>query len=1097
MMSPPADSGSSGHTHSYRGSEQQIVRIGLLGGFRVLVGDRRVEESGWRRRKAASLVKLLALTPGHHLHREQAMDLLWPDLSKRAASNNLRQVLHAARRAFDPHPATASRYVVVRGEQLILSPQEQVWVDTEAFEHAARTARQSREPAAYRAALELYAGDLLPEDRYEEWAEARREELRTLYLALLAGLARLYEERGEFALAIEALGKAASSESILEEAYNTSLMRLYALSGKRQRALRQYERLRENLLRELGTEPNVTTQRVYQEIAAGRFPSSHEPPASPPVKGFTIASRHNLPAPRTSFVGREQELVDVKRALSMTRLLTLTGVGGSGKTRLLLEVIRDLVGAYPDGVWLVELASLSDPALVPQAVITSLEIHEQPSRPLVETLVEALRGKEMLLALDNCEHLMEAVADLVNALLDACPYLRILATSRETLAVAGELVWQVPPLSVPELHLPLTVAELEGYESARLFLDRVSAKRPDFALTRTNAETVAAICRRLEGIPLAIELAAVRVGALSVEQILERLANSLKLLTDGGRTTAQRQKTLRLTLDWSYDLLSKSEKGLYGRLSAFRGGWTLEAAEAVGTGTGIEEGDVLDLLSALVDKSLVVAEGIRNRGVRYRMLEPVRQHAREKLEESREAGTIQRRHAEFFLTLAEAAEPELMGPEQGVWLACLETEHDNLRKALNWALEHEDELGPRLAGVLRRFWRARGHLTEGRRWLDRLAGSGTASVRAKVLEGAGWLAEAQGDYEQAEELYKESLTLSEHLGDRGAVASNLDNLGSLATFRGDDERATELVERSLTIYQEQEDGRGVARALNTLGALAASKEDLARAVALFEEALTSARKREDAQVIAVSLDNLGFATLLSGDWKRASALLEESLAIAREVGDTLDIAIVLINVSFAALMHGDYKRVTVLIEESLVLLRTAGDKQHVADCLEKMAAVAAAQEKTTRAARLWGAAVALREDLGAPLEPREREILQPYVAAARSRLGGRVWEVARAEGRKMTSEEAIEYALSEEETAPSTLPTVSQESSDVLTRREEEIAMLVARGLTNRQIASELSISQHTAATHVRKILKKLGLKSRAQIGSWLTEQHLSPLDTD
>jgi predicted ATPase/Tfp pilus assembly protein PilF len=525
----------------------------------------------------------------------------------------------------------------------------------------------------------------------------------------------------------------------------------------------------------------------------------------------------------------------------------------------------------------------------------------------------------------------------VDALLSSCPHLRVFATSREALDVAGEVRWAVSSLSVPASRSSLTPVELEGYASARLFVERASDRRPDFALTRTNAATVAEICRRLEGIPLAIELAAVKVGALSVDQILERLANSLKLLTGGGRTTAQRQKTLRRTLDWSYDLLSESEKRLYGRLSAFRGGWTLEAAEAVGTGTGIEEGDVLDLLSGLMDKSLVVAEGIRNRGVRYRMLEPVRQHAREKLEESREAGTIERRHAKFFLALAEAAEPELMGPEQGIWLQRLEAEHDNLGAVLNRALGHEDELGPRLGGVLRRFWRARGHLTEGRRWLEvRLAGSGTTPVRAKVLEGAGWMAEAQGDYEKAEELYEESLALYERLGDRGAVASNLENLGSVATFRGDDERAKELVEKSLTIFQEQEDERGVARALNTLGASAASKGELGRAVAWFEEALTSARKRGDAQVIAVSLDNLGFATLLSGDWERATAWLEESLAIVREVGDTLDIAIVLINAAFAALMNGDYKRVTELIEESLVLLRTAGDKKHVADCLEKM-----------------------------------------------------------------------------------------------------------------------------------------------------------------
>jgi predicted ATPase len=392
---------------------------------------------------------------------------------------------------------------------------------------------------------------------------------------------------------------------------------------------------------------------------------------------------HNLPAPRSSFVGREQEMEEVKRELAMTRLLTLTGVGGSGKTRLALEVARDLLEAYPDGVWLVQLAPLSEEVLVPKAVAEALKVPERPGEPLSDTLSEVLRDRQLLLILDNCEHLIEAIARLVDLLLDSCPRLRILATSREGLGVEGEIRWLVPSLSVPEQERrTLSSEELEAYESVRLFVERAKAHNPLFSLSPKNALAVAGICNRLEGIPLAIELAAARVDTLSVEQISERLEGSLRLLTRGGRTTVPRHQTLKGTLDWSHQLLSEDEKKLFGRLSVFAGGWTLEAAEAVGSGQGVEEGEVLDLLSGLVEKSLVVARESQESGVRYRMLEPVRQYAREKLEKSGETPAAKRAHAGYFLALAEEAESELFGPRDVEWLERLEEEHDNISEPL-------------------------------------------------------------------------------------------------------------------------------------------------------------------------------------------------------------------------------------------------------------------------------------------------------------------------------------------------------------------------------------------------------------------------------
>ena len=714
------------------------MRIWLLGSFKVSVETRTIEEDAWRLRKAANLVKLLALSASHRLHREQVMDALWPGLGKQAASNNLRQTLYAARRTLEPDWAANSRYLSLQDKQLTLCPRGRLWVDVEAFEEAATTARRARDLAAYRLAIELYAGELLPGDRYEEWAEGRREELRRLYLALLVELGDHFEERDEHEAAVETLQRAATEEPTLEEVH-AGLMRLYAFSDRRTQALTQYERLREALSDRLGTEPSASTRHLYDEIAAGRFPPS-KPNAPAVEEPLLVVGKHNLPAPRTSFVGRETELQNIKRDLAMTRLLTLTGAGGCGKTRLALEVARGSVGAYPDGVWLVELAPLSEGMLVAQAVAATLGVQEQPERSLTDALVNFLRAKRALLVLDNCEHLVDAVARLVDTFLNSCPDLRVLATSRESLNVEGELNWLVPSLSVPSLGQSPRVEELAGYESVRLFVERASHRNPAFSRTPENAHAVARICGRLEGIPLAIELAAARVG-LSVEQIAARLDDSLRLLTTGSRTASPRHRTLRGTLDWSYALLSEPERSLFCRLSVFAGGWTLEAAEVVGAEVDNEQVDVLDVLSRLVDKSLVVAETTGGGGVRYRMLEPIRQYAREKLEEGGEAEEVRRQHASFFLSLTEEPELRLRGAEDVEWLERLEAEHDNLRAALSWVLERgEAELGLRLAGALWPFWEAHGHYSEGRRWLEEAlekGGQASAAARAKVLEGLG------------------------------------------------------------------------------------------------------------------------------------------------------------------------------------------------------------------------------------------------------------------------------------------------------------------------------------------------------------------------
>ena len=1025
----------------------ETVRVWLLGGFRVSVGTRTVEEGAWRLRKASALVKLLALAPGHHLHRERAMDLLWPSLGRKAAANNLSQALHAARHALGPDAAgAASGFVASQDEQLVLCPGGELWLDVEAFEEAAATARRSREPAAYRAALNLYGGELLPGDPYEQWAEERREGLRQLFLALLVELASLHEERGEYGLAVEVLRRAVTEEPTMEEAH-AGLMRQYALSGRRGEALGQYELLEKILSRELAAEPSVAGRRLYEEIASGRFPPVEPPPAAGSAPQDVSAGRDNLPARRTSFVGQEREIGEAKRALAMTRLLTLTGVGGSGKTRLALEVARDLMGAYPDGVWLVELAGLSEGGLVPQEVAAALGVAEQPGRPITDALVGALHDKRLLLVVDNCEHLIDAAARLLDALLDSCPGLRVLATSREPLELAGEVKRLVPPLSAPDPGRPPTVGELEGYGSVRLFVERGRNKASGFALTPENAGAIAELCRRLEGIPLAIELAAARVGVLSVEQISEGLKDPLRFLRAGNRTATPRQRTLRGALDWSHDLLGGPERELFRRLSVFVGGFSLEAAEAVGSGGAAEE-DVLALLPMLVDKSLVTAQAEGT--ARYGMLEPVRQYAREKLEASEEADAARHRHAAFFLALAQEAEPELKGGvRQQAWLERLEADHENLRAAISWSLNDEPEQALRLAATLARFWEIRSYLSEGSGWLEavlRRNGGADAALRARSATEAGTFAWCQANYDRAIAFHREALALYQDLGDE----------------------------------------RGVAFALVCLGCQELEKGNYKRAAPPLEAALALGRKLGDELISAYALNNLGEVARVCGEYERALACGEEALSTYREMGDGFQTAQTLSWLGGAAAINGDHEAATRFIGEALPLAQQLGSGEVSAMCLEALAVVYGAKAEGTRAARLYGAAEVLRLAIGAPLPPADLPERERHLATARATLDAASWEAAWADGRAMTPEQAAEYALSEEKAAPPAAPSPERpttgEPTAKLSRREKGVAELLARGLTNRQIAEELFLSERTVENHVRNILKKLNLSSRSEV---------------
>ena len=703
--------------------------------------------------------------------------------------------------------------------------------------------------------------------------------------------------------------------------------------------------------------------------------------------------------------------------------------------------------------------------------------------------------------MDNCEHLVGAAAGLVDRLLDSCPGVRILATSREALGVEGEIRWLVPPLSVPEPR-STPLGGTRGIRVGATVRRAGQGARSLLLLEPENAFVVTEICRKLEGIPLAIELAAARVGMFSIEQIAERLEGSLNLLTHGGRTAMPRQQTLKGTLDWSYELLSEDEKELFGRLSVFARGWTLEASEAVGAGGSVEKEVVLDLLSGLVEKSLVVVKGSDQGRVRYRLLEPIRQYALEKLEESGEVEAAKRAHAEYFLAMAEEAEPELWGPRDVEGLDRLEREHDNLRAALSWALERgEAELGLQLGGALGMFWHAHGHLGEGRRWLEEaLAKDDRASVatRIEALKALFWLVFDQWDLVRAEAVAQEAMGLSAEKEIGSSLAASLRiMLAGPAWIRGDYERAKKLLEESLAISREADDKVRIVEALFQLGGM--SLYSTARAVSpekkeIYEECITVSQEAGYPYRLPELLLSLGYILMLEGDYERGVTLNEEAVAICREHGYETNLNYAFGNLGWASQLQGDHERARTFFQKSLMVCKELGDKMIASDSLEGMACLCAAEGEAERAARLFGASQALDEAVGAvafELTPEEDAWREPHRVTARSQLGEAAWGNVLAQGRAMGLEEAIEYAFSADKRSATTSPSTPERPAG-LTSREVQVLGLVATGMTSAQVATELFLSPRTVETHLTSIYHKLGVTSRAGATRFALEHGLA-----
>jgi predicted ATPase/DNA-binding CsgD family transcriptional regulator len=876
--------------------------------------------------------------------------------------------------------------------------------------------------------------------------------------------------------------------------------------------------------------------RTPQRRATGA-PESHEAvPSTPWLAKF--------PVPLTALIGRDQEVQAICELLSRpeVRLLTLLGVGGIGKTRLSIQVANQMRDRFADGVCFVGLAPISDPSLVIFSIAHELGLQETGVQPLVETVKAWLQDKHFLLLLDNFEQIVSA-APLLEDLLTACPRLVILVTSREVLHLSAEHLFPVPSLTFPDLAQLPDQEDLRQYAAVTFFLQRAEALKPDFILTPANARAIAEICVRLDGLPLAIELAAARIRLLPPQALLARLSQRLQILTGGLRTRPVRQQTLRNTIQWSYDLLDAQEQRLFRLLSIFVGGCTLEAIEAVCYAAGDKKIDVLNVVASLIDKSLLHQTEQEGKETHLAMLETIREYGLEVLKACSELNLTQHAHATYYLRLAEQAEPWLEGSQQAVWFDRLEAEHDNLRAALQWSLEHEKaEAVLRLAGALRWFWMRRSYLSEGRMWLTSVLGLAEGSepsyLRAKALAGGCGVIWLQGDYPTARALGEEGVTLCRALENKRDLAFSLMWLAFTVGSQGDQKTAFLLAEESVVLFRQVENQWGVAFALFCLGIATSSLHDYPLARSYYEEGLAFSRALGDKLIEALILNGLGVAAFAQGDYavarpvleegvtllralrekrdlalfpyslgrvirherdyQQAAVLFEESLALYEELGNKPGIARLRLILGKMACDKGDYRQAEAHFKESLALMQEIRNQKGIASVLEGFARLTVDQQQARLAARLLGDAEELRETIGAPVPPDELADYEQTLAAIRTQLGEEAFTAAWAEGHTMAPEQAL--AAQGTTGIPISAPTESPSPPSAktsprypagLTAREVEVLRLVAQGLSDAQVAEQLVVSPRTVNFHLTSIYSKLQVSSRTSATRYAIEHGL------
>jgi predicted ATPase/DNA-binding SARP family transcriptional activator len=932
------------------------LELRLLGGVEAR-RDGHVLPLGGRRQEA--LLAHLLLARGRVVATDHLVDELWAGEPPEGATATLRSYVSRLRSVLGDDAPIHGR---AGGYLLEVGPDA---VDAERFERLIRDGREALSRGDARtaidrlaAALELWRGAALAGHADDGDLRVGAERLEELHLAAREDRVGAALELGEADGLIDELNALVTAHPYRERLWGYLMLALYR-AGRQADALAAYQRAWALFRDELGLEPGEELRSLEAAIVR------QDVPAARPV-----VQRDNLPHATTTFIGREQELDQIDGLLRAGRLVTLTGIGGVGKTRLALEASQRSAETWTDGPWFVDLSALTEPGLVAREVAGALGVVEQSDASVADPLAARRRRGRALRDVDNCEHLPEACADLAKRLLAAAPELRILATSREPLGVMGEVDVAIQPLGTPTTHDP--PATIESSDAVRLFLARARDARPGIAADPTNLAAIAAIARDLDGLPLAIELAAARVKAFSIAQIATRIEDRFRFLVSWRRLAPDRHRTLKEAMDWSYDLLDARQQRLLRGVAVFAGGFTLDAVAAV-----CLDGDdaaAAHQLGHLVDASLVVAEE-RGGEMRYRLLETVRQYAAARLLEAGEAGALAAAHATWFLELAERTEPNLTGDRQAVALATLEVEHDNLRAALT----HVDaEGGPsdrlRLATALSRFWYVRGYLAESRRWLERaLQGVDDAPplLRRRALTAASAVALLQGDYEAGVRFAERSLAAAREAGDERLIANGLSNLGAITLAAG----------------------------------------DRARARSLLEEAVELARSVDDERIAALAINNLGDLALTEGDYARARPLFEESLAILRRRGDAANIARSLFNLASVELMLGSPTAAASRFRESIELGRDTGDKEDLAWCLLGVAGVAARTGDGLRAAALLGSGVALLDAIGAAFKPFERHLHDDAAERAQALIGADAYERERLRGAALSLEAAIAEAL--------------------------------------------------------------------------------------
>ncbi|MDF3301463.1 BTAD domain-containing putative transcriptional regulator [Streptomyces tropicalis] len=928
------------------------VRIRLLGGFRVAVGDRPVAAGAWRLRKARTLLKVLCLAPAHRMHRERLYDLLWPDLDPAAASNNLHQVLHAVRRALASAGAPGE-VAALRGDLVVLAPDGGVRVDLDDLEEAVRRAAHDGTAAAHRAALALAGPGLLPEDVYEPWAEEAAAAVDARRTALRQGLAAAlrHEHRTDDAIGVL---RELTTEDPLHEPGRRELMQALADAGRLGEALAAYESLRDALRRDSGGDPDPQTRRLYRTLLAGSLDRAEPPPDAP---------RHHLPAQPTALIGRDREIAEAERLLGRCRLLTLTGAGGCGKTRLALAVAARRAGAHPDGVHFVDLAALTEPDLVPDAVAAALGLHLPPSGGARDALLTQLAARDLLLLLDNCEHLVDACAALASDVIARCPRVALLATSREPLRSYGECTFRVPSLGLPDPHRLPPVADLARYAAVRLFVERAADAAPGFRLTDANAADVAQICFRLDGMPLALELAAARVPVLAPRQIAERLDDALALLARGTRHGVTRQQTLLATLEWSHRLLDPDEQRLFRRLAVFAGGFSLAAAEAV-CAADDDRPRVLDLLGRLADKSLVAAEP-RPDEVRHRLPETIRQYAAGRLRAAGETAATEARHGRYYRDLAEERDHEPPTGVSGATALEWEADYDNLRAALRSLLRTDPGGALRLAVALRLYWSDRGRLAEGRRWLaDVLAAAPEPTPeRARALMGQAVLAIRLGDTSTLDEAGARIVAVHRQGSDRAALAHAHGQQAVLLWMRGAWDGARTALDRARALAHEAGEPAVLAAAAQLEGIWAVYRGAGAEARAACAESLRllDAVPAATRPFLPVMTPGYAVGTDAAGE---VSLYFEETVLVGRGAGAARARGYVLANLAWAARLDGDPAGAVAAAEAAADCFRTLADPHGESLALNLLGALCRTHGDHGAARRHLQAALAIRRSLG-------------------------------------------------------------------------------------------------------------------------------------